>query len=73
MDWNKERQFWAFKVPQAQVRPAGLRPEYHKFHRVQGGLLAVTLKREGARTRILFEHREVMGRAAYPWSSERSA
>ena len=37
--------------------PPGYDPKYHKFHRVQGGFLAVTLKREGARSRILFEHR----------------
>jgi len=22
IDWNKERQFWSFKVPQAQPKPA---------------------------------------------------
>jgi alkaline phosphatase D len=47
-------------------------PKYHKFHRVKGGFLAVTLKREGAKSRISFEHRDVMGAVVYTWGSERA-
>lgn len=50
----------------------GYDPKFHKFHRVQGGFLAVTLKREGAKSRILFEHRDVMGKVAYSWNAERA-
>ncbi|MEI8319842.1 MAG: alkaline phosphatase D family protein [Planctomycetia bacterium] len=49
----------------------GYDAKYHKFHRVQGGFLAVTLQREGAKSRILFEHRDVLGKVAYSWSTER--
>jgi alkaline phosphatase D len=47
-------------------------PKFHKFHRVQGGFLSVTLQREGAKSRILFEHRDVMGKVAYTWNAERA-
>ncbi|MEN9574826.1 MAG: hypothetical protein RL514_2681 [Verrucomicrobiota bacterium] len=50
----------------------GYDAKYHKFHRVQGGFLAVTLQREGAKSRILFEHRNVMGKVAYSWNAERA-
>lgn len=47
-------------------------PKYHRFHRVKGGFLSVTLKREGSRSVILFQHRDVNGAVAYEWSAERS-
>jgi alkaline phosphatase D len=47
-------------------------PKYHKYHRVQGGFLSVTLRREGAKSRILFEHLDVMGKVAYTWNAERA-
>ena len=50
----------------------GYDPKFHKFHRVQGGFLAATLKREGAKSRILFEHRDVTGKVAYSWNAERT-
>ncbi len=50
----------------------GYDPKIHKFHRVQGGFLAVTLKREGAKSCIIFEHRDVMGKVAYSWNAERA-
>ncbi|MCE9518545.1 MAG: alkaline phosphatase D family protein [Verrucomicrobia bacterium] len=50
----------------------GFDAKYHKFHRVKGGFLAVTLRRENAMSRILFEHRDVKGAVVYFWSSERT-
>ena len=46
-------------------------PKIHQFHRVRGGFLAVTLRREGAQSRILFEHRDVMGKVVYSWNAAR--
>jgi len=50
----------------------GENPQYHKFHRVRGGFLAVTLQRAAAKSRILFEHRDVLGKVVYTWNSERA-
>ncbi len=50
----------------------GENPQYHKFHRVKGGFLAVTLSRDGDKSRILFEHRDVMGKVVYSWQAERA-
>ena len=47
-------------------------PKFHKFHRVKGGFLSVTLQREGVKSRILFEHRDVMGKVVYTWSADRA-
>jgi alkaline phosphatase D len=46
-------------------------PRYHKFHRVKGGFLSVTLQREAAESRILFEHRDVLGKVVYDWQQTR--
>lgn len=51
----------------------GFNPAMHKFHRVKGGFLTVTLKREGKQSRILFEHRDVLGKVVHEWSKERVA
>lgn len=40
----------------------------HKFHRVKGGFLSVTLRPDGKRSSILFEHRDVDGTVVYHWS-----
>ena len=50
----------------------GENPKFHKFHRVRGGFLAVTLKREGVQSRIRFEHRDVVGKVVDSWSTERA-
>ena len=44
---------------------------YHKFHRVKGGFLAVTLQSEKAKSRITFEHRDVMGNVVYTSSNDK--
>jgi alkaline phosphatase D len=43
-------------------------PAYHRFHRVKGGFLSVTV-RGGA---IVFEHRDVHGGVVYEWSKQAS-
>ena len=50
----------------------GFDAKVHKFHRVQGGFLAVTLQRDGAKSSILFEHRDVKGDVSYSWKAERA-
>jgi len=50
----------------------GLDPRYHRFHRVQGGFLAVATGREAATSRITFEHRDVRGKLAHTWTAERA-
>ena len=49
----------------------GLNPAYHKFHRVKGGYLSVTLKWEAGKSQIHFEHRDVNGTVVYEWKAER--
>ncbi|MBI3879591.1 MAG: alkaline phosphatase D family protein [Verrucomicrobia bacterium] len=51
----------------------GFNPAMHKFHLVKGGFLSVTLKREGRQSRILFEHRDVLGKVVYEFSASRIA
>lgn len=48
-------------------------PQYHRFHRMKGGFLSVTLKRDEAESTILFEHRDVLGKTVYQWSKSRVA
>ena len=38
---------------------------YHKFHRVKGGFLAVQVRPEGGRSRLVIEHRDVRGQQVY--------
>lgn len=46
-------------------------PAYHRFHRVKGGFVSVTLRREGAQSVILCEHRDVTGAVRHEWRGER--
>lgn len=48
----------------------GLDLKYHKFHRVKGGFLAVTLKSDSRKSSITFEHRDVMGGVVYTSTKE---
>jgi len=48
----------------------GYTPEYHRFHRVKGGFLSVTLSRDGHHSTILFQHRDVFGNVVYEWKKE---
>jgi alkaline phosphatase D len=51
----------------------GENPQFHKFHRPNGGgFLSVTLRREGRESTILFEHCDVRGKVVYQWSAKRS-
>ena len=61
-----------FSVGAASDEHAGGTPgedkAIHKFHRVKGGFLAVTLKPRGNRSAITFELRDVSGAVVYAWS-----
>lgn len=47
---------------------------YHKFHRVDGGFLAVTVERPDAgRSRIVVELRDVSGSVVHAWEATRKA
>jgi len=48
----------------------GYTPEYHRFHRVKGGFLSVTVRHDDRRSAILFQHRDVFGNAVYEWKRE---
>jgi len=50
----------------------GLNPAIHRFHRVKGGFLSVSLRSGGGKSTILFQHRDVHGAVVYEWSRERS-
>ena len=43
---------------------------YHRFHRVKGGFLSVTVHEAGRRSTILFQHRDVHGAVVYAWSKQ---
>ncbi len=43
-------------------------PAYHRFHRVKGGFLSVSVRPSGDRSEIRFEHRDVLGNVVYSWS-----
>ena len=66
-----------FSVGAASDEHAGGTPgedkSIHRFHRVKGGFLSVTLKREGKQSGILFEHRDVLGKVVYSWSKSRDS
>jgi len=44
---------------------------YHRFLRVKGGFLSVTLRREGSESVILCEHRDVDGVVKHEWRNAR--
>ncbi len=50
----------------------GENPEYHKFHRVKGGFLSVTVRPAGQESELLFEHRDVFGKPVYEYKARRS-
>jgi len=43
----------------------GLDPEFHKFHRVKGGFLSVTVAKSGEQPTITFRHHDVDGGVVY--------
>jgi alkaline phosphatase D len=47
-------------------------PEYHLYHRVQGGFVAVTLSRAAGKSVIVCEHRNVHGAVQHSWRGERA-
>jgi alkaline phosphatase D len=47
-------------------------PEYHLYHRVQGGFVAVSLSRADGKSMIVCEHRNVHGVVQHSWRGERA-
>ncbi len=47
----------------------GFDPQWHRFHRLGGGFLSVTVRGEGRQSVIRFEHRDVSGSVVYAWES----
>jgi len=69
------------KVKEFSVGPAsnehaggtpGLDPAYHKFHRVKGGFVSVAVRRNGDRSELLFQHRDVDGKVVHEERFERA-
>lgn len=64
-----------FSVGAASNEHAGGSPgedkRYHRFHRVRGGFLSVTLKPAGDQSTILFQHRSVTGKVVYEYTQTR--
>jgi alkaline phosphatase D len=46
-------------------------PEYHRFHRVLGGFIAVNVRPAGSTSRIVIEHRDVHGNKVYGQTREK--
>jgi hypothetical protein len=40
-------------------------PGVHRFHRVRGGFLSVTFRRNGQRGAVLVRHHDVMGKVMH--------
>ncbi len=47
-------------------------PRYHRFHRVKGGFLAVTLRRDARKSTIVFQLRDVNGKMVHEWDAART-
>ena len=47
-------------------------PEYHRFHRVKGGFLAVTLQCDERKSKIVFQLRDVHGKVVHAWDAART-
>ncbi len=65
-----------FSVGAASNEHAGGSPgqddAYHKFHRVKGGFLSVTLQAKDATSEIVVRHRDIHGEVVHEWKSSRS-
>jgi alkaline phosphatase D len=47
-------------------------PRYHRFHRVKGGFLAVSLRRDARKSTIVFQLRDVNGKMVHEWDAART-
>ena len=47
-------------------------PKIHRFHRVKGGFLAIQVRPDGRRSRLVIEHRDVRGATVNSRSFERA-
>jgi alkaline phosphatase D len=48
-------------------------PEYHRFHRMQGGFLSINTSRAGDQSTMTFRFHDVHGNVVYEYASSRSA
>jgi alkaline phosphatase D len=66
-----------FSVGAASDSHAGGSPgedqAYHRFHRVKGGFLSITLHADGNESTIACEHRDVQGKVVYQWRKTRAS
>ena len=66
-----------FSVGAASNEHAGGSPgedsNYHRFHRVKGGFLAVTLAAKDGASEITVQHRDVQGEVVHEWKQSRVA
>jgi alkaline phosphatase D len=46
-------------------------PAYHKYHRVKGGFVHISILRENGQCAVTCEHRDVAGRVQHTWRGER--
>jgi len=51
----------------------GENPQYHRFHRVKGGFLSVSVSRSGGKNAIVFRHHDVNGAVVYEYKREHPA
>lgn len=65
-----------FSVGAASNEHAGGSPgqdaNYHKFHRVKGGFLAVTLRTNDDKSEVIVQHCDVHGEVVHEWKSTRA-
>ncbi len=50
----------------------GENPQYHRFHRVKGGFLSVSVSGSGGKSAIVFRHHNVNGAVVYEYKRERA-
>lgn len=66
-----------FSVGAASNEHAGGSPgedaNYHRFHRVKGGFLSVTLTAKDEKSEITVQHRDVQGEVVHEWQQSRVA
>ncbi|MBI4663731.1 MAG: alkaline phosphatase D family protein [Verrucomicrobia bacterium] len=69
---NPQTELHEFSVGPASDEHAagspGFDAEYHKFHRVKGGFLSVTVGAKEGGNSIRFQHRDVHGNVVYDWA-----
>lgn len=47
-------------------------PSYHKFHRVKGGFVSVTLQAKDDQSQVIVQHRDIHGEVVHTWNAMRT-